>query len=90
LGLVAAELFTGKNPLLPDSPVKPIRLEGIGNVQGPSGAIIKNLIEQMLIEETENRPDASEILSRWQEFYLSVCRREHAEKRAAGLKKGKK
>jgi serine/threonine-protein kinase len=87
LGLVAAELFTGKNPLLPDRPEKPLRMQAISEVPGPLGAPIRSLLEQMLIAETAQRPSASDLLGKWQELYLALRRREHAERRAGRLQR---
>lgn len=87
LGLVAAELFTGTNPLLPDSPDKPLRMQPLADVPGPWAAQIKSLLGQMLILETQQRPSASALLSGWQDLFLTRCEREHDERRAAGMKK---
>jgi serine/threonine-protein kinase len=87
LGLVAAELFTGKNPLLPDNPEKPLRIEAIKEASGPLGTSVKSLLEQMLLVEAKHRPNAADLLGMWQELYLKQCRREHAERRATQLQK---
>ncbi len=79
LGLVACELFTGKNPLLAASPEKPIELNPVAGVSGPLGTRVNSLIDQMLVFEPEKRPAASELLESWQELYRALCKREHAE-----------
>lgn len=87
LGLVAAELFTGKNLLLPDSPDKPLRLQPLADIPGFLGAPIKSLLEQMLILDSMQRPSASNLLRKWQELFLRHCKREHDERRIDSTKK---
>ena len=86
LGLVAAELFTGTNPLVPDNPGKPPRLRPLANVPGSLGAPIKSLLEQMLILETKLRPSASELSIGWQALLLAQHKRNHSERRVARIK----
>jgi serine/threonine protein kinase len=81
LGLVAAEMFTGKNPLVPDNSGQPIKLNKIDDIQGPLGPTIKELIEQMLAEDKANRPTASKQLSAWQGLYLDFRNRQYNEQR---------
>jgi serine/threonine protein kinase len=76
LGLVAAELFTGLNPLKHEGAAKPVTLTEIPKIQGKLGEPIRNLLAQMLIINTANRPSASDILSQFQELYLAEHRRE--------------
>jgi serine/threonine-protein kinase len=87
LGLVAAEVFTGKNPLLHDSPRSPIRLEDVADVDGPLGAPIRALIQKMLIPDTDQRPSASDVIGEWQELYLEALRRQDAAQQAARWRK---
>jgi serine/threonine protein kinase len=69
-GLVIAELFTGKNPLPPGSPKKPVELDPLGEVAGPLSERVKFLIGRMLTTETQLRPRADEILRQWQDLLL--------------------
>lgn len=85
LGLVIAELFTGKNPQLKGAPEKAIELEPIADIPGKLGAPVKALIQSMLTKE-ENRPSAKVLLGQWQELYLELLRREYDEKNAERLK----
>jgi serine/threonine-protein kinase len=86
LGLVAAELFTGKNPLLPDSPGKPLRLDPIAHVGGPLGLSVKSLLDQMLIQDTSKRPSAADMLGQWVELFLTLCKRERADEQVARMR----
>src|SRR5262249_8051903 len=80
LGLVIAELFTGKNPLPPGSPKQPVALEPLRDVTGPLGEPIKSLITRMLTMETGKRPPAEELLGQWQELYWAALRAERSSK----------
>ena len=86
LGLVAAELFTGKNPLLPDPPEKPLKMNPIPNIGGPLGQSVRALLEQMLIQDTSKRPSAADMLGKWQELFLTLCKRERDDERAAKMR----
>ena len=57
LGLVLTELFTGKNPLLPDEDLhSPIELNNIDHINTPHhGKIIRNTLTQMLNVNREKR-----------------------------------
>jgi serine/threonine protein kinase len=85
LGLVAAELFSGTNPLLPDSAEKPLRVQPVAPIQGPYAEPIRSMLGQMLIQETDQRPSASDLLSRWQELFLTLRKKEDADRRAARM-----
>jgi len=86
LGLVAAELFTGENPLLPAPPEEPLEINPIPNIGGPLGQSVKSLLEQMLIQDTSKRPSAADMLGKWQELFLTLCRRERDDERAAKMR----
>lgn len=86
LGLVASELFTGENPLLPGPPEKPLGMNPIPKIGGPLGHSVKSLLEQMLIQDTSKRPSAAEMLGKWQELFLALCKRERDDERAARMR----
>ncbi|HEY4260408.1 MAG TPA: protein kinase [Schlesneria sp.] len=74
LGLVAAELFTGRNPLRAAGPKKPCQVEPLVNLSGPSGEIIKARLEEMIVVKTQDREPARVLLPRWLDLYRSVIR----------------
>ena len=78
LGLVAAELFTGKNPLRPGGPKKPVELEPLDDLFGPVGETIKARLEEMIVIDTEARLPARLLLPRWLDLYRTVIRRQNA------------
>ena len=74
LGLVAAELFTGKNPLRPGGPKKPVELGPLEDLLGPVGETIKARLEEMIVIDTEARLPACLLLPRWLDLYRTVIR----------------
>jgi serine/threonine protein kinase len=86
LGLVAAELFTRENPLLPDSPEKPLNMQPLANVPSPLGVQIKSLLDRMLIQEAIARPSVADLLSAWQDLFLAQCKRDHDERQTARMR----
>ncbi len=77
LGLVAAELFTGKNPLRHGGPNKPVQLDPLADLFGPIGPIgetIKARLEEMIVIKTESRQPARFLLPRWLDLYRTVIR----------------
>jgi serine/threonine-protein kinase len=79
LGLVAAEVFTGKNPLRHGAATKPVEMAPIDDIPGPLGPV-KSLIEEMLIVDTARRPSADRLLPLWVDLYCSMVRRKNAER----------
>jgi hypothetical protein len=75
LGLVACELFTGKNPLRHGGPRKPVELDTLPDLSGPIGATIKARLEEMIVIRTDDRLPASVLLPRWLDLYRAVVRR---------------
>jgi serine/threonine protein kinase len=58
LGLVVAEMFTGKNPLkFSKDPYSDIEINPLGNIPGVFGRGIAGLIKKMLCIDTEKRAD---------------------------------
>jgi eukaryotic-like serine/threonine-protein kinase len=82
LGLVAAELFTGLNPLQHAGPSKPIELKEISGIEGRFGKAIRVWIERMLMLRTSDRPAAFEVLSGFQELYRAMHQQERRAKSA--------
>ena len=67
LGLVLAQLFSGKNPASPSSdPLAPFEMSTIGRIPGDLGAGIYTLIKRMLTVDPSQRPDAESLMSPWQ------------------------
>ncbi len=85
LGLVVAEMFTGKNPLQSDKPDRPVALSTLDDVPGALSLPIRVLIQEMLSVSPDARPSAATMLGKWQELHLELLRREHAARRAARL-----
>jgi serine/threonine protein kinase len=75
LGLVASELFTGKNPLRPGGPKKSVQLEPLEELPGSVGQIIKARLEEMIVIDTKDRLPARLLLPRWLDLYRTVIRR---------------
>ena len=48
---------------------------------------VRSLLDQMLIQETSKRSSAADMLSQWQELYLTLCKRERDDERAGRLLK---
>jgi serine/threonine protein kinase len=75
LGLVACELFTGKNPLRHGGPKTPVQLDPLPDLSGPIGATIKARLEEMIVIKTDDRLPANLLLPRWLDLYRAVLRR---------------
>ncbi len=74
LGLVAAELFTGANPLKPGRPEEVLEMLNVPEIPGTFGTHINLLIEQMLIQMTTARPTAAKMLGLWQDLFLKYVK----------------
>lgn len=63
LGLVAAEMFTGRNPLKKSqNKLDDVELESLAPVLGQSGDLIKDLIGKMLVFDPNNRGKITDLL----------------------------
>jgi serine/threonine protein kinase len=82
LGLVAAELFTGKNPLKAGGPSNPVELEPLGDPSGPVGESIKARLEEMMIIDTKDRSPVHVLLPLWLDLYRTVIRGQRPGQRA--------
>lgn len=76
LGLVASELFTGKNPLRHGGPKRPVQLEPLGDLPGPVGETIKARLEEMIVIDTDARLRADQLLPRWLDLYRTMIGRQ--------------
>lgn len=81
LGLVAAELFTGRNPQKRaehNDFLSDVELHQLGFVPGSSGAVIAGLIRSMLEFDASKRPDAGLLLEQWKGVFFSVALQQDA------------
>jgi serine/threonine protein kinase len=63
LGLVTAEMFTGRNPLKKcKTRLDDVILEDLNSVRGQHGELIKDLIEKMLVEDPSYRSSIEDLL----------------------------
>jgi serine/threonine protein kinase len=79
LGLVIAELFTGRNPAKrPQNHLEPLELEPIAPIPGGLANQIETLIKRMLTLDSVARPDASALLDPWQGVFQAAAERAQA------------
>jgi serine/threonine protein kinase len=77
LGLVVAELFTGRNPQLRaenDELLSDVRLDSIAYFPGAFYEPIANLITTMLQHNSSERPSAGELLPAWRDLFFNAAR----------------
>lgn len=78
LGLVVAEMFTGKNPQKKaDDILDNVELDTLKFV-APSGALgkrVRDLIGSMLEFDPESRPSAQDLIDPWEGLFLEVVKR---------------
>lgn len=74
LGLVAAQLFTGKNPCKPKENIKDdFEMDSVGKVNcNKFGALIAKTIREMLIVDVEKRNSSKIMLDKWNGILTSV------------------
>lgn len=80
LGLVIAELFTGRNPAIaPDSKdlLCPLKLEELQWIPGKLGAGIKRLIQRMLVFDPNKRESASDLMDPWRGVFQEAVKLAH-------------
>lgn len=76
LGLVAAELFTGRNPQVRaehGDHLSDVALDRIGFIPKRYNNRVRNLVESMLDETPENRPSPDVLIAAWQELFLEAA-----------------
>jgi len=79
LGLVLAELFSGRNPQKPSTEfADPVELENIAWIRGGLGGMISSVIRQMLEFDPKARPDAAKLLDMWSGIFDVAVERSHA------------
>lgn len=73
LGLVFAEVFTNENPLkLCKNILDPVELEIMGEIKSDQGVSIGALVQRMLTESVEARPNAEELFDPWDGVFRTV------------------
>lgn len=80
LGLVLAELFTGRNPAkrpAADDMLAPVELEPLGACPGRFGGSIAALVRRMLTIDPGHRPSASQVMDGWLGLFREVCEETH-------------
>jgi len=80
LGLVAAELFTGRNPAIApknNNLLSPLELENVRWISGKLGGGISKLIQRMLIVDPDERETAEQLLDPWQGVFNEAISRAH-------------
>lgn len=80
LGLVLAELFTGRNPAKRpqgNDLLSPIELEPLGACPGRYAGSIATLLKRMLTLDTVQRPSASQLMDGWLGLFGDVCTETH-------------
>jgi hypothetical protein len=79
LGLVVAELFTGRNPAKrPVNHLDALELEVLGNIPGGLGGQIATQVSRMLALDPTVRPAASALMDAWQGIFQTAADRAHA------------
>lgn len=81
LGLVLAELFTGRNPerrAENDHLLSDVILDPLGYIPGASWRSIRQLIESMLEFDPARRPSAEELLVLWQGLFEEIAEQSRA------------
>jgi serine/threonine protein kinase len=78
LGLVVAQLFTGRNPCVPkEDPLSPVDLNPLGHIRGALGGSLATMINRMLTMNSDQRPTPAEILVNWQSAFQNAINRAH-------------
>lgn len=89
LGLVAAELFTGRNPCVkPKNMLDQVQMHSIGHVPRKLGKGIANLINRMLDIVPSERTTADKLMSSWEKVFWSAIELSHDLEGHAFKKKG--
>ncbi|MBN2127842.1 MAG: serine/threonine protein kinase [Sedimentisphaerales bacterium] len=77
LGLVLAELFTGRNPekrAENDQWLSDVVLEPLGYIPGSLGVPVANLISSLLSMNPDDRPDTSQALPAWRGLFFAAAK----------------
>lgn len=79
LGLVLAELFTGRNPQRPAGDFKdPVELDKLGKIPGQHGNSIASILERMLDQDTNKRDHASQLFKYWEGIFGNAVKQANA------------
>lgn len=79
LGLVLAELFSGRNPCkVPNNKLDPVELEPVGRIPGVLGTRIVHVIEKMLALTPSDREPIGKLLDHWTGVFESAVEMAHA------------
>jgi serine/threonine-protein kinase len=77
LGLILAELFTGRNPeRTPDEEHPSVELEELNFIHGTRGGDVADLLDQMLTMDPSDRPDAEDLIRDWRQLLEQTTRQE--------------
>jgi len=79
LGLVLAQLFTGRNPCVAcDDFAAPLQIEEIGHIPSDFGGLVASLLKRMLDFDPATRSRPSELLDNWEGLFQKVVDAAHA------------
>lgn len=78
LGLVAAEMFFGVNPLAEAKHIyEPVKVEPFTPTGGSHASVIANEVSRMLEEDPNRRPIAHDLADKWEGIYFEVIKMCH-------------
>jgi serine/threonine protein kinase len=78
LGLVLAELFSGRNPEKPVADfLDPVELDPIAPIRGGLGGMVESVINRMLLSDPSARPNAETLLDTWEGIFRAAVSRSH-------------
>jgi serine/threonine protein kinase len=79
LGLVLAELFSGRNPCrVPKSELDPVELDNVSNIPGELGFRIQRTLSKMLQIDPSNRETVVNLLDHWTGIFNTAVEKAHA------------
>lgn len=79
LGLVLAELFSGRNPCrVPNAKLDPVELDQISRIPGELGTRVFHVLERMLQMDPQSREPVTRLLDHWTGIFESAVERAHA------------
>jgi serine/threonine protein kinase len=78
LGLVVAELFTGRNPAKKSQDFRDeVELKPLGKIPSSMGRLIAPIIKDMLAVNPDNRPTPRQLLDRWETAFIKCVDQVH-------------
>lgn len=79
LGLVLAELFTGRNPERASAEFsEPVEVEPLGTIPGALSGSIASVINRMLENDAQVRSSATQLLDPWEGIFRAAVKQAHA------------